>query len=274
MMLTRYSVAKPWGRTSLPFPFDATPSIVAGDPIGEIWFQPPSALPDLLVKYIFTNDKLSVQVHPSDVQAAAIGGDTRGKEECWLIIDADPGAKVAIGFHEPVSPDKMRAAALDGSIEGLLEWHPVRRGDFFYIPAGTVHAIGPGVCLIEVQQNSDTTYRMFDYGRPRSLHLDAAIAVASGARYDRSAWHRHIDDQQSAGLVDNFLFRLNHLVGSPDPQARTLYGHKPLLVLPMDGSVQINGEIIAAGCCALVAAIDQVEIPTGVRCLVAQPSGA
>ena len=139
--LTTRTVEKPWGQGVLPAPFVDVP----GKRIGEIWFEPPPELPQLLVKYIFTSEKLSVQVHPSDVQRPG-----HGKEECWLIVDAKPGAQLGIGFRERLGPDAMRKAAIDGSIEHLLEWHSVRRGDFFYIPANTVHAIGAGISLIEV----------------------------------------------------------------------------------------------------------------------------
>ena len=169
--------ARPWGVDALPPPFVNPP----GQRIGEVWFTPPAALAALLVKYIFTSEKLSVQVHPADAQAPV---GQRGKEECWLITGAEPGATLAIGFNAPITPAEMRKAALDGSIEGLLAWHPAKAGDFFYIPAGTVHAIGPGLSLIEVQQNSDITYRLYDYGRPRELHLDAGIAVAHGVPHD------------------------------------------------------------------------------------------
>ena len=177
-------VAKPWGRDVLPAPFAAAPERSnGGGRIGEIWFEPPPELPQLLVKYIFTSEKLSVQVHPSDAQTLAAGLGRKGKEECWLIVDAEPGAVLGIGFREALGGEAMRDAALDGGIERLLEWYPVRPGDFFYIPAGTVHAIGAGISLIEVQQNSDITYRLYDYGRPRELHLDEGVAVARGAPY-------------------------------------------------------------------------------------------
>ncbi|PEQ10193.1 mannose-6-phosphate isomerase, partial [Novosphingobium sp. PC22D] len=156
-------VEKPWGRDVLPAPFSAP----AGKRIGEIWFEPPPELPQLLVKYIFTSEALSVQVHPSDAETMAAGLGRQGKEECWLILAAEPGARLGIGFREPLDGAAMRKAALDGSIEHLMDWHSVRPGDFFHIPAGTVHAIGAGVSLIEVQQNSDITYRLYDYGRPR-----------------------------------------------------------------------------------------------------------
>src|SRR6187402_814057 len=187
MLLETKTVEKPWGKDVLPAPF-ATP---AGRRIGEIWFVPPADLPQLLVKYLFTSEKLSVQVHPSDAQTIAAGLGRQGKEECWLVIDAEPGATLGIGFKSAVDGEAMRAAALDGSIEDMLVWHPVKAGDFFYIPANTVHAIGGGCSIIEIQQNSDITYRLYDYGRPRELHLDEAIAVARGEPHG-AEFHRHV----------------------------------------------------------------------------------
>ena len=117
-------VEKVWGRDALPVPFAAP----QGKRIGEIWFKPPPELPQLLVKYLFTSEKLSVQVHPSDAQALA---GENGKEECWLVLDAEPGAKLAIGFNEPLTPAQIEAAARDGSIEDLLTWHAAAAGDIF-----------------------------------------------------------------------------------------------------------------------------------------------
>lgn len=114
-------VEKPWGYTELPAPFAAP----AGKRIGEIWFEPSPAMDDLLVKYIFASENLSVQVHPSDTQTSAKGLGRTGKEECWLIIDAKPGATLGIGFDAVITPEAMRAAALDGSIEQRLIWHKV-----------------------------------------------------------------------------------------------------------------------------------------------------
>ena len=101
------TVEKPWGRSQLPAPFAAP----FGKRIGEIWFEPTEAVFSLLVKYIFTSEKLSVQVHPDDAEAKALGEWDRGKEECWLVIDAEPGATLGIGFREPLGADAMRAAA-------------------------------------------------------------------------------------------------------------------------------------------------------------------
>ena len=180
--LQSHAVERPWGRRDLPGAFAA---LAAGDrPIGEIWFEDEGAPPAaLLVKYLFTSERLSIQVHPDDAAARAAGLRS-GKDEAWLVIGADPGATIGLGLTRTVSPEVLRAAALDGSIERLLDWRPVGAGDFFYSPAGTIHAIGGGVALVEIQQNCDVTYRLYDYGRPRALHLDQAIAVANPVPYE------------------------------------------------------------------------------------------
>ncbi len=144
-----------------------------GKRLGEMWFP---AEP-LLVKFIFTSEKLSVQVHPDDAYAAR-HETGRGKTEMWCVMEAKPGARLAAGLRRPMNRDELRAAALDGSLEQELRWFEVRPGEAYYIPAGTVHAIGPGLTLCEVQQFSDITYRLYDYGRPRELHLEKALDVA------------------------------------------------------------------------------------------------
>ena len=182
--LAMHRVEKPWGRHRL---FPGFPDPAPDDePVGEVWFQAPGdSTPDLLIKYLFTAEKLSVQVHPDDAQAQA-RGLPRGKDECWLILDAEPHSTIAIGTLEPMDAAALRAAALDGSIERKLDWKPVKAGDFFYSASGTVHAIGAGITLIEVQQNSETTYRLYDYGRPRELHLEDGVAVS-----DARPWTPH-----------------------------------------------------------------------------------
>jgi mannose-6-phosphate isomerase len=176
--LQTLSVEKPWGRRQLGFGF----ADVADDKgaIGEIWFDAPPGVPhELMIKYLFTSERLSIQVHPNDVQAQA-AGLAHGKEEAWLILDAAPDSTIAIGTVRSLSRSDLHDAALDGSIEQLVDWKPVAAGDVIYLPAGTIHAIGAGITLIEVQQNIDLTYRLYDYGRPRELHLDAGMSVSSG----------------------------------------------------------------------------------------------
>ena len=145
--------------------------------IGEIWFAASDSVP-LLVKLLFTSDNLSVQVHPEDDYAAKHHDGSRGKTEMWHILRAEPDAKIALGVREKITPEQLREAALSGAIMDLLDWIPVRPGDTFFIPAGTIHAIGGGIALCEVQQLSDITYRLFDYGRDRELHLEHAMAVS------------------------------------------------------------------------------------------------
>jgi len=130
----------------------------------------------LLVKLLFPNDKLSVQVHPDDAQAQAMG-QPRGKTECWYVLEAEPGASVALGLRDGATADTVRAAIADGTLEDWMERVPVKVGDMVFVDAGTVHAIGPGVVLLETQQTCDVTYRMYDYGRPRRLHVEQAIGV-------------------------------------------------------------------------------------------------
>lgn len=130
----------------------------------------------LLVKLLFPEEKLSVQVHPDDAQAQAMG-QPRGKTECWYVLEAEPGAAVALGMKPGSTAERVRAAISDGTMEELMEWLPVSVGDMIYVDAGTVHAIGPGVVLLETQQTSDTTFRMYDYGRPRELHVEQGLRV-------------------------------------------------------------------------------------------------
>lgn len=140
---------------------------------GEVWY--PAGR--LLIKFLFTTEALSVQVHPADDYAAR-HHDCSGKTEMWHILEAKPGARLAAGFDRPVSCDQVRSAALDGSIEELLGWHAARPGDTFFTRAGVVHALGAGLVVCEIQQTSDITYRLYDYGRGRELHLDHGLNVA------------------------------------------------------------------------------------------------
>lgn len=220
-------VPKVWGRDQLPAPFTAPES----ERIGEIWFEPPDELPDLLVKYLFTSEKLSVQVHPSDDNAQS---HEAGKEECWFVLEAEPSAKIAVGFEREVLPDEIEAAARNGTIEALLKWHDAETGDLFYLPAGTVHAIGAGLSLVEVQQNSDTTFRLYDYGRPRELHLERALAVSVFGPH--AAKHRRKSAEIGQTLVDGPYFRLDRVVGAPDAQTCVAYS-SGLFVLPLAGEV-------------------------------------
>jgi len=167
--------------------------------ICEIWFLSEVELP-ILVKLLYTSAKLSVQVHPDDRDGEP------GKTEMWHVLRAEPGATLGLGFREPISRERLREASLSGEIEHLLRWIPVTAGETYFAPAHTVHAIGPGLVLCEIQQNCDTTYRLYDYGRPRPLHLDRATQVADLVP------HPGVSIPEPAGPGREVLVRSPHFV--------------------------------------------------------------
>jgi mannose-6-phosphate isomerase len=198
--------------------------------IGEAWFEGVAGLP-LLVKFIFTSQKLSIQVHPGDDYARK-HHDSPGKTEMWHILAAEPGARVAAGFRAPLSADQLKAAAISGEIEELLQWFGAKPGHTFFIPAGTVHAIGGGLVLCEIQQNSDVTYRLYDYGRARELHLDRALAVSARTPY--AALQKPVGDV----LVASEYFTTSKLViDAPVNHAPKLEDFELLIVIQGTGSL-------------------------------------
>jgi mannose-6-phosphate isomerase len=152
----------------------------AGHRIGEVWF--PSDR--LLLKFLFTQENLSVQVHPGDPYAAEHHNGSPGKTEMWHILRAEPNARIAVGLNRVVSRDELENAARNGSIDELLQWVPVQPGENYFIPAGTIHVIGAGIALFEIQQKSEITYRLYDWGRGRELHIPEALDVADLAPFD------------------------------------------------------------------------------------------
>jgi mannose-6-phosphate isomerase len=171
------AVRKPWGSTNLR-PWSEIRH--DGSAIGELWYERADTgarSPALLLKLLFTKEALSIQVHPDDTFAQSIGL-THGKTETWYILSAMPGAQVAVGLKERVTTPQLRASVEDGSIMDLFQWRQAQEGDVIFIPAGTIHAIGPGLVIAEIQQRCDATFRLFDYGSQRELHIDNAVAVA------------------------------------------------------------------------------------------------
>lgn len=131
----------------------------------------------LLVKVIQADDTLSIQVHPDDELAVKFEGKgNRGKTECWYVLDAAPDAKIVYGIKEGYSTEVLAKAITENNLESYLEFVNVKKGDFIYIPAGTVHAIGAGLRLMEVQQSCDLTYRLYDWGRGREVHIEKGLA--------------------------------------------------------------------------------------------------
>lgn len=250
-------VGKPWGRTNLPGVFTMTSS----QPVGEVWFIGEEYLP-MLAKYLFTSENLSVQVHPNDEQARS-RGYASGKAECWFVIDAEPGALIGLGLRREISPDTLRRAALDGSVEQLIEWRPVAPGDFFFVPPGTIHAIGAGISLFELQQNSDVTYRLYDYGRGRDLHLDDGIAVAQCDRYPEQLFQR-VNPATEAVLVDGPHFTLVH------SHCDALQSRERL-ILPINGHAAIGEHIARPGECLFLREHQQLDSVEGRLFVAAAP---
>ena len=170
-------VERVWGTTELQPLFPSQQK-----KIGEVWFDAGPDFP-LLIKFIFTAEKLSVQVHPDDAYARAVE-KSRGKTEMWHILSAQPGSTIALGFRESVTKQQLREAIQKQTVEDLLNRIPVKPGETYFAKAGTVHAIGAGITLCEIQQNSDVTYRLYDYGRGRELHLEKGLEVSSTDPYD------------------------------------------------------------------------------------------
>ncbi len=266
-ILTRHFVEKIWGRHDVPVGFGAPERMQTG----EIWFQGdtlPPALDALLVKYLFTSEKLSVQVHPTDEQARAIGL-SGGKSECWFVTHADEGATLGIGLHAPVTAADLRAAALDGSIEQALVWHAAEAGQCWFIPAGTIHAIGPGVTLVEVQQANDITYRLYDYGRPRELHLDAGVAVAKAEPYDMAL--RTSPKGAASWLSRNAYFDLLHFTADGVEQVKAALTRDALLIT-LDQEAEVGCALLPPGSVAWVKAGDDIALPAGAAALLAIPA--
>jgi mannose-6-phosphate isomerase len=225
-----------WGTRDLS-PFYARE--VTGDPIGEAWLTGDNCavrngplagrtLADLvqefgkqflgdaggdtrfplLVKFLFPKEKLSVQVHPDDEGAARVGQPC-GKTECWYLLHAEPGAQVGLGLKPGTSKSEVEAAIRENRMEHLLNWIDVHEGDMIYVDAGTVHAIGGGAVIVETQQNSDTTYRLYDYGRPRELHIaDGLLATKEQTHAGKAiAGQAQIEDgKEQTNLVSSPCF--------------------------------------------------------------------
>ncbi len=266
-----------WGRVSLAPYF---PDLPSKEHIGEVWFtfkenatslgislgdlieKEPAALgtaadpqhPDLcplLVKLLFTTERLSVQVHPDDVYAQQ-HHQSLGKTEAWYVVAAEPPAEVAVGFRETITPEKLREAAESGEIEQLLDWRRVQAGDVIYVPAGTVHAIGAGLTICEIQENSDTTYRLYDYGRPRELHLEHGAKVSHLRPHEYRPELKRLASWREE-LAAGPYFRIERL-RPVDPIQIGAESPFYLLFICLKGSGEIAGEPFEAGQCWMVPA--------------------
>ncbi|GAB1429854.1 mannose-6-phosphate isomerase, class I [Ignavibacteria bacterium] len=168
----------------------------------------------LLVKLLDAHEWLSVQTHPNDALASELEGQPRGKTECWFIFDAESDAQIVYGFRDGVGESDVRIALAAGTMQDVLNFIPVKAGDFIPVPAGTVHAIGPGIVLYELQQTSDITYRLFDWNRagldgtPRELHIEKALRCSD---FSRNTFSRKNERVANEVLFMNEYFSLEYL---------------------------------------------------------------
>jgi mannose-6-phosphate isomerase len=209
-----HAISKPWGVLDLRPWSDLRQD---GNAIGEIQYERSGgegAKASLLLKLLFTSQPLSIQVHPDDAYALSVGLPN-GKSEAWYVLNAKPDAKIALGLKQRLTPQQLRDAVDDGSISKLVVWQPVSQGEVIFVPAGTIHAIGAGLVIAEIQQRSDATFRMFDYGRGRELHIDSAIAVSNTGPAAFSVPPERISDERAL-LLSNPHFVLERITLEPN----------------------------------------------------------
>ena len=279
-----------WGWKNLRPWFDC---VAEGDPIGEAWLTgddctvdsgplagrrladvfheageqilgsgaPDNASP-LLIKILFAREKLSVQVHPDDRMARRLG-QPRGKTESWYALGAEPGAQVAVGFKPGTTREQVRAGIDRGTLESSLNLLAIEPGEMIYVDSGTVHAVWPGSVLLETQQNCDITYRMYDYGRPRQLHVEKALeALRFETRAGRVA-PRQLADRTL--LLDEQYFRIERIPVDGSRTSASLRG---------DGSAPRLAYLFAATGAGRISGAGFAPIDLPARGIVAVPAAS
>jgi len=252
---------RPWGVGDLR-PWYTTRAGDDGRPIGEIWYErpgKPAADPSLLLKLLLTNEPLSIQVHPDDAYAHSIGLPN-GKTEAWYVLSAAAGAKVALGLNARTTPEQLRQAVHDGSISELVVWQEVAAHDVIFVPSGTIHSIGAGLVIAEIQQRSDATFRLFDHGRQRELHIENAIAVANTGPVEPQMQPHRLSDERAL-LVSNSHFVFER-IALPPATAWSLEAERETWLLVHSGSATAGAFDVSIGD-AIFAQSDRVEIHTG-----------
>jgi len=205
----------------------------------------------LLLKFLFPHEKLSVQVHPDDDQALRVG-QPWGKTECWYVAHAKPGSQVGLGLKAGVTAAQLEKAIHENRAEELLNWVDVHAGDLIYVAGGTVHTLGPGSIIVETQQQSDMTYRLYDYGRPRELHLkDGMLAVKEKARSGKVPRAKALETGSQAGKKG-----YSPLVAAPYFAVEKFELQEPQALATRDESGKASAQILVAveGCGVVEAA--------------------
>lgn len=226
-----------------------------GKTLREIWSETPEIIGSngrkfsdfpILIKFIDARDDLSVQVHPT-AEYCALTGKGQSKTECWYVLDTLPGASLLMGFNKEISTEEFRASIEEGRVTDNVKRYDVKKGDFFFIESGTLHAICKGVLLAEVQESSNTTYRIFDYnrpgkdGKPRELHVEDAVAVTKCVPYVPSEYCRNDTVGDEKHLADCPLFKVSVLdIDGIHDEAVGEDSFVSLLILSGDGELVFN----------------------------------
>lgn len=256
--LVAMPAAKPWGRRHLPPGFD---DAAAREAVGVIDFDDPAGQGALCVKYLLTSEPLSIQVHPADKPG--------GKDKAWVVLAADPHATIALGTRFPMTRDELRAAALDGSIEDRMFWRPAKSGDVFYAPAGTLHAIGAGVSLVEIAQSAGRACRLYDYDRPSALQVEEGVAAADPVPYVAP----HVPSDRGGGrtvLAHGPAFVLERWSGARRTVVKAGAG-RPVWLIPIAGGGMIDGAPFAPGGVWRVEGDATLDVDAASNVLVAYP---
>jgi len=244
--------------------------VVEGDPIGEVWLTgeecrvgsgplagqtlaelslqygaaltgeaspQPNRFP-LLIKFLFPRQKLSVQVHPDDARAHEIGQPC-GKTECWYVARALPGAQVGLGLRAGINREMFRLAIEANQAEHMLNWLDVTAGEMLYVDAGTVHAIGPNSILVETQQNCDLTYRLYDYGRPRELHLELGMAAIKDDTHAGRVLPQSVDGHELLVASPSFVVE-RHKITAPVTLATAAGRSSVQVLVSLDGGAVVE----------------------------------
>lgn len=253
------ALPRPWGVVDLR-PWNNAQG--DGKLVGEVWYErpgKPAANPLLLLKLLFTSQPLSIQVHPNDVYARSIGLPN-GKTEAWYVLSAAPGAKVALGLDRRITQQQLRKAVDDGSISDLIVWRAVSADDVIYVPAGTIHAIGAGLVIAEIQQRSDATFRLFDHGRQRELHIESAIAVADAGPAHFQVRPNRLTDERTL-LVSSPYFVLERIELAPN-STWSLEAKRETWMLVLSGGA-VAGSLDLTAADAVFAQSDRVDTRAG-----------
>jgi mannose-6-phosphate isomerase len=266
-------VHKPWGARDLR-PWSSIDG--TKDPVGELWFERAdknASNPALLLKLLFTSEPLSIQVHPDDTFARAMGMPN-GKSEAWYVLSAEPDAKIGIGLKHRVTPQALRASIRDGSIAELVEWRSAATGDVVFIPAGTIHALGAGIVLAELQQHSDATFRLFDYGRGRELHEDKGAAAADAGPSQPAGTASRLTRERTVLVAsEHFVFEKVELAAG---SSWALLAEPETWILVLDGHAAIGLTAASVGEAIFVSGgRTSIEVgANGLTVLVAYPAAA